>query len=124
MAEIYQDVNSFDAIPFSFALYKSMRLRIGIILAYLLLGCILLEDALPYFADSNMMQLCESKSESEEKDSKKEIEDTWKEVKERLQPSYLYYHDSLMHLGSIFADSDEILDSAHQSIFSPPPDRA
>jgi len=93
-------------------------------MAYLLLGCILLEDALPYFADSYRLQLSESKSESEEKDSKKDIEDTWKEVRERLQASYLYYPDSLMHPGSILADSDEIPDSAHQSIFSPPPDRA
>lgn len=100
-----------------------MRIRIGIIMAYLLLGCILLEDALPYFANMNTIEMYEAKTESGEKDSKKEIEDEWKELNDKL-PSVKFFEPTfLMHRGSIFADSDIIPDSAHQSIFSPPPDR-
>lgn len=100
-----------------------MRIRIGIILAYLLLGCILLEDALPYFGHANMIEMYEAKTESGEKDSKKEIEDEWKEVSDKFPAIRSFDGTFLMHLGSIYADSDIIPDSAHQSIFSPPPDR-
>jgi len=100
-----------------------MRIRIGIILAYLLLGCILLEDALPYFAEACQIEMCEAKTESGEKDTKKEkeLEDEWKEVKDRLHPDRLLNHFVLIHNGSILADAEEIPDSANQSIFSPPP---
>jgi len=102
-----------------------MRIRIGIIMAYLLLGCILLEDALPYFAKSNMMEMCESNTENGEKDTKKgkEIEDEWNQVKDRFPVENVSLFSFLIHPGSILADSDEIPDSAHQSIFSPPPNR-
>ncbi len=101
-----------------------MRIRIGILMAYLLLGCILLEDALPYFAKSNTMEMCESKTESGEKDAKKEkeLENEWNDTKERFHPESVINYSFLIHPGSILADSDEIPDSAHQSIFSPPPD--
>ncbi len=100
-----------------------MRIRIGIIMAYLLLGCILLEDALPYFAKSNTMELCECKTESEEKESKKLFEDDWKEVKDKYNAASFQAFTVLIHPGSLTADSEEIPDSAHQSIFSPPPNR-
>ncbi len=100
-----------------------MRIRIGIIMAYLLLGCILLEDALPYFAESNKMEMCESKSENGDKKSKKEkeTEEEWKEAKAKFNPSNAHLCSFLIHSGSLSADSDDIPDSAHQSIFSPPP---
>ena len=103
-----------------------MRIRIGIIVAYLLLGCILLEDALPYFADSNTIEMCESKTESSEKETKKEkeLEDEWLVFKEKLPVVGATLSILLIHPGSILADSDVIPDSAHQSIFTPPPDRA
>ena len=103
-----------------------MRIRIGIIMAYLLLGCILLEDALPYFAKMNTMEMCESKTETGEKEGKKEknIEDEWKELKEKLQLGNFHDASFLSHPGSLQTDSDEIPDSVHQSIFSPPPKRA
>jgi hypothetical protein len=101
-----------------------MRTRIGIIAAYLLLGCILLEDAFPYFACSDTITFCEAKTESEEKEAKKETSDEWSEAKERLQsascPAFASFQ---FHTGSLMADSDEIPDSAHQSIFSPPPEQ-
>ncbi len=102
-----------------------MRIRIGIIMAYLLLGCILLEDALPYFAKSNMMEMCESKTETGEKDSKKEkeLENEWKEVKDRFHTDNSFNFSFWAHPGSLSADSDKIPDSAHLSIFSPPPNR-
>ena len=102
-----------------------MRIRIGIIMAYLLLGCILLEDALPYFAHSIMMEICESNTENGEKDTKKgkEIEDELSQVKDRFPVENGSPFSFLLHPGSILADSDEIPDSAHQSIFSPPPNR-
>ena len=100
-----------------------MRIRIGIILAYLLLGCILLEDALPYLGHANLMEIYEAKTESGEKDSKKEIEDEWKELNDKLPSVKFFEPVFLMHGGSISANSDIIPDSAHQSIFSPPPDR-
>ncbi|MBC7776667.1 MAG: hypothetical protein H7246_14635 [Phycisphaerae bacterium] len=103
-----------------------MRIRIGILLTYLLLGCILLEDALPYFAKSNLMEMCESKTETGEKEGKKskELENEWNEAKDRLHDENVLEYAFLIHPGSIFADSDEIPDSPYQSIFSPPPDRA
>lgn len=101
-----------------------MRIRIGIIMAYLLLGCILLEDALPYFAKSNTMELCESKTESEVKECKKVLEDDWKVVKDKFNAASLQAFAVLIHPGSLTADSEEIPDSAHQTIFSPPPNQA
>ncbi|MFN0033492.1 MAG: hypothetical protein ACKVUS_00410 [Saprospiraceae bacterium] len=100
-----------------------MRIRIGIIVAYLLLGCILMEDALPCFADSNLMEMCESKTENGEKEAKKEkeIKDELNEAKERVHAASLRTFSFLVHPGSLFADSEEIPDSAHRSIFSPPP---
>lgn len=100
-----------------------MRIRIGILLAYLLLGCILLEDALPYFADSNLMEICESKAETGEKEGKKEkeLESEWNEAKDRHHAESIPDFSFLIHPGSILADSEEIPDSAHRSIFSPPP---
>ena len=102
-----------------------MRIRIGIMLAYLLLGCILLEDALPYFAKSNTMEMCECKTENNEKEGKqkKELEDEWLAFKDKFESSSKCFIPFLIHPGSINADSEEIPDSAHQSIFSPPPNR-
>ena len=102
-----------------------MRIRIGIFLTYLLLACIFLQDALPYFADDTMIEMCESKTESGEKDSKKEkeVEDEFKEVKDKHHSVGLYLFAFSAHPSSINADSDKIPDSAHQSIFSPPPNR-
>lgn len=104
---------------------KPMRTRIGIMVAYLLLGCILLEDALPCFAKSNLMEMCESKTEKSEKETKseKEIKDELSEAKERFHSTNLRISSFLIHPGSIFTDSEEIPDSAHRSIFSPPPER-
>jgi hypothetical protein len=101
-----------------------MRIRIGIIMTYLLLGCLILEDALPYFAMSNMMEMSESNIESSEKDTKKEkeIEFESKAVKDMFHFDSICYFSFLTHPGSILADSDEIPDSVNQSIFSPPPD--
>jgi len=103
-----------------------MRIRIGIIMAYLLLGCILLEEALPYFAKSNTMEMYASNAENGEKDTKKdkEIEDDWSQVKERFRFECLAQISFLNHSGCTLADSDEIPDSAQLSVFSPPPDRA
>ena len=103
-----------------------MRIRIGIFLAYLLLGCILLEDALPYFAEMKAMKMYEAKTESGEKEGKKEkkIEDECKELKEKLQLANFQDSSFLTYPGSLHTVSDEIPDSEHQSIFSPPPDRA
>ncbi len=102
-----------------------MRIRIGIFMAYLLLACILLEDALPYFADSNHMEMCESKTETGEKDAKKqkEVEDEWKDSKDKFHATNGLDFCFLIHPGSLQADTEEIPDSAHQSIFSPPPNR-
>lgn len=101
-----------------------MRTRIGIILAYLLLGCILLEDVMPYFAESSVLEMCEPKAESEEKEAKKEKEagDEWKEPKERFAAARLCVASFLSHSGIFLANSEAIPDSAHQSIFSPPPE--
>lgn len=104
-----------------------MRTQIGIIVAYLLLGCILLEDALPYFAESNLMEMCETKAESGEKESKKEKEvedDLSSPSKERLPQTEERTALTVLLNGSISADSEKIPDSAHRSIFSPPPERA
>lgn len=102
-----------------------MRIRIGIILAYLLLVCILVEDALPYFAESNTMEMCEFKSESESNELQKEKEQgsDWKDFREKVLAPDLMAYASWIHPGSLFADSEMIPDSAHQSIFSPPPNK-
>jgi hypothetical protein len=109
---------------FKLLFFDIMRIRIGIIMAYLLLGCLLLEDALPYFAMSNTMEMSESKTESGEKDTQKEkeIEDESNEVKDMFHFDSICYFSFVTRPGNILADSDEIPDSANQSIFSPPPD--
>jgi hypothetical protein len=101
-----------------------MRTRIGILLAYLLLGCILLEDVMPYFAESSVWEMCESKAESEEKEAKKEKEsgEEWKESKERFAAARFCFASFLSHSGGLLAGSEAIPDSAHPSIFSPPPE--
>ena len=106
--------------------FLNMRIRIGIIMAYLLLGCILLEDALPYFAKSNLMEMYESNIETGEKDTKKEkeIEDEWSHIKDRLLVESICHFSFLNHPGSILADSDVIPQSAYLSVFTPPPDKA
>jgi hypothetical protein len=103
-----------------------MRIRIGIIMAYLLLGCLLLEDALPYFAKTNMMEMYESNAENGEKDTQKEkeIEDEWSQVKDRHLELGIRNYSFLNHPGSILADSEVIPDSAHLSVYTPPPDLA
>jgi hypothetical protein len=103
-----------------------MRIRIGIIMAYLLLGCLLMEEALPYFAESNMMEMYESNAENGEKDTKKEkeIEDEWSQVKDRHPFINIRSFSFLNHPGSILADSEVIPDSVHLSVYTPPPDRA
>lgn len=95
-------------------------------MAYLLLGCILLEDALPFFADANLIEFCDSKTENSEKEGKQKKGIGEDEIlfKERLEMSSLLHAAFFVHPGSITADSDEIPDSANQSIFSPPPNRA
>lgn len=102
---------------------ENMRIRIGIIMAYLLLGCILLEDVMPYFGQTSLMEMCESKTESEVKESKKEKEigEDWKDVKDKHHFAKLQQFTLLIVAGSLFVDSEAIPDSAHQSIFSPPP---
>jgi hypothetical protein len=95
-------------------------------MAYLLLGCLLLEDALPYFAKSNRMEIYESNVEGEGKETKKEkeLEDEWSQVKDRLQVLSICNFSFSSHPGSIMADPEVIPDSAHLSVYSPPPDRA
>jgi hypothetical protein len=103
-----------------------MRIRIGIIMAYLLLGCLLLEDALPYFGKSNIMEMYQLNAEGGEKDSKKEkeIEDEWSQTKDRLQFESICNFSFSNHPGGILTDSEVIPDSAHLSVYSPPPDIA
>ncbi|MBL7806507.1 MAG: hypothetical protein JNN28_01760 [Saprospiraceae bacterium] len=100
-----------------------MRIRIGIIAAYLLLGCILFEDAQPYFAGLQWMEMCESKVENSEKDGKKEgeLDDEWKDFKDRHTGFVLQDFAVTAHWTSVLADADLMPAATYRSIFSPPP---
>lgn len=86
----------------------------------------LFEHALPWFIEVDAIEMYESKTETEGKDTKsgKETVDEWKAFNESIHADETGSNASLFHLGSLFADSDKIPDSAHRSIFSPPPNRA
>lgn len=77
-------INSFGGLAFIGYLH-TMRTRFGIFFMYLILACILSENALPYFADSQAMECFEQKKECSEKEEKKgrEVEDEWKALKEK-----------------------------------------
>ncbi|HAD13228.1 MAG TPA: hypothetical protein DCF33_12425 [Saprospirales bacterium] len=102
-----------------------MRIRIGILLAYLLLGCILMEDIQPYFSGLQWMEMCESKVENSEKEGKKEGEsdDEWKEFKNRQAVFILQDLAAAAHWSSAIADAETIPAAAYRTIFSPPPNR-
>lgn len=102
-----------------------MRIRTGVILAYLLLSCILLEDALPYFAQANKMECFEYKSDGNTKESKKQkdFEDEIKLVHERfsfesLLPVLETETNEVIHVAF-----ERIPDSIKLGIFSPPPNQ-
>lgn len=103
-----------------------MRTRFGIFFMYLILACILSENALPYFADSQAMECFEQKKECSEKEEKKgrEVEDEWKALKEKNHLRFFRLTSYPTRSCQIFAESDNIPDSAIQAIFSPPPERA
>ncbi|MBN8680262.1 MAG: hypothetical protein J0M29_18700 [Chitinophagales bacterium] len=102
-----------------------MRIGIGIIVAYLLLGCILLEDAQPYFAGTTWMEMYESKVEHSEKDEKKETEadDDWNEFKDRHAVVILQDVAVASHWSSVLAEAVLISSDAFCTIFSPPPNQ-
>jgi hypothetical protein len=102
-----------------------MRIRIGILLAYLLLGCILLEDVQPYFDGLQWMEMCESKVENSEKEGKKESEpdDEWKEFKNRHAGLILQDLVATAHWSRALADAEMIPAATYRTIFSPPPNR-
>jgi len=104
---------------------QNMRIRIGIFMAYLLLGCILLENALPCIAHSMLMEVCESTSEKGENTTKTErdIEADLSHVSVGFRNRQFPVVSILNAPDSILAASDEILDSACLSVFSPPPDK-
>ncbi|MFN0175312.1 MAG: hypothetical protein ACKVU0_11735 [Saprospiraceae bacterium] len=103
-----------------------MRTRINTIAVYLLLSCMLFEHALPWFVEVDTISMCETKTETEGKDTKsgKDTVDEWKSLDENVHTDERGCGASFFHMGSLFADSDKIPDSAHRTIFSPPPNRA
>jgi|GEM_PF-1295346 len=115
-------MNSFWRVCVYFALSLFMRNRICNIAVYLLLSCMLFEHAVPFFMiQTQIIELCQSKGENDSKDAKVSIDDNlvFNDGAHLLDILSVEY---LSPTGSLIADSEEIPDSAHRPIFSPPPD--
>lgn len=100
-------------------------LRIGYTLAYLIMACILFEDAMPYFADAESLEICEAKSEkgAEEGKEKSGAEKDFFKIREKSTRFIQLATVVVIPQCLIRSESDVIPDSAHRAIFSPPPER-
>lgn len=98
-----------------------MSNRLINIAVYFLLSCLIFEHAVPFFmVQTRIIEVCHTKSDVENGEAKASCDDS------------LAFHDDphlfdvltdifSPHSGSLFADSEEVSDSSHQAIFSPPP---
>ncbi len=101
-----------------------MRNRFCNIAVYFLLTCLIFEHAVPFFmVQTRIIEVFHSKGDVEDKDAKSSSDDLISFHEGPALPEVLDV-DLMIHPGSLFSDSEEIPDSAHRSIFSPPPNRA
>jgi hypothetical protein len=100
-------------------------LRISYTIAYLIMACILFEDAMPYFADADSLEICEAKSEkgAEEGKEKSGAEKDFFKIREKGARFLFIAPTVIIERCLIASDSEKIPDSAHRVIFSPPPER-
>ena len=102
-----------------------MHFRTGVILVYLLLGCILMEDALPYFAQANQMECFEYKADgSKDGKKQKDFEEEFKLFHEKFGFDALLSGIETESKVLVSPLSERIPDSAHLTIFAPPPNQA
>ena len=98
-----------------------MRARVLNIAVYLLLSWLLFEHAVPFFMiQTQIIELCQSKGENDSKDAKVNSDDNLG-FNDGAHLLDILSTDLLTPAGSLIADSEEIPDSAHRPIFSPPP---
>ncbi len=98
-----------------------MRNRVCNVAVYLLLSCLLFEHALPFFMiQTQIIELCQSKGENDSKEAKVSSDDNLG-FNEGAHLLDILAAEFLTPTGSLIADSEEIPDSAHRPIFSPPP---
>ena len=89
-----------------------------------MLTCLSFEHAVPFFMiQTGIIEVFDSKGETGEKDAKIAIDDLISLGDHHALPE-IEDASLQLHTGSLCADSEEIPDSAHQSIFSPPPNEA
>jgi hypothetical protein len=85
-----------------------------------------MEHTLPCFASVDAMELCETKTEGEGKESKTEKDSTeeWKTLTESLHVidtlSIFYFRSA----GNLLSDAEILVDNVLRPIFSPPPNEA
>ncbi len=103
-----------------------MHTRITTIAVYLLLSCMLIEHALPCFASVEVIEMCETKTESEGKDSKTEKDSTevWKTLNESLVVIKALSSAYFLYAGNLLSDAEILVDNVLRPIFSPPPNLA
>ncbi len=103
-----------------------MRNRISTIAVYLLLSCMLFEHTLPCFASVEVIEMCETKTESEGKESKTEKDSTevWKALNESLHVIKALSSAYFRYAGNLLSDSEILVDNVLRPIFSPPPNLA
>lgn len=100
-------------------------LRIGYTVAYLIMACILFEDAMPYFSDAESLEICEAKTEkgAEEGKEKKGAEHDLFKIREKTTRFIRLSPTVIVKRCPISSESEAIPDSAHRTIFSPPPEQ-
>lgn len=102
-----------------------MNTRFGILLFYLLMCCVTLQQVFPWTVQGDQIEFCENAPENESPDSKgkKESFNEWKTFRDGDFAEVLSTLGLLAHNSDPATDSDIIPDSAFRSIFSPPPNK-
>lgn len=71
---------------------------------------------------TRIIEVCHTKSDVENGENKASYDDSFS-FNDDTHLFDVLNVDRTPHTGSLFADSEEVSDSSHQSIFSPPPNR-
>lgn len=102
-----------------------MNTRFGILLFYLLMCCVTLQQIIPLTVQGEHIEFCENTPENEGPDSKgkKESFNEWKTFRDGAFAEAVDNIWLLTYNSNPAADSETIPDSACRSIFSPPPNQ-
>lgn len=101
-----------------------IRSRFSSLLVFLVLGCILMEDALPVLAKWSLTEMVFSESEKNTDEGKQKTESEFDLFKVKDYPGDIFWVSILRSPAGkkLQVESDDIPASASRSIFSPPPE--